>query len=515
VTFDLVVIGGGSAGCVVAARASDDPSRRVLLVEAGPDPQPVPDVVADPKRQAELVRTSPYVRRYDVHRPDGSSFPLLSGRIIGGGSAVNNLAAIRPMRRDFDDWQRFGGTGWSYDALLPLMRDIESDPDFGDSALHGVCGPLRLERPMRLDGVSQPAVAALLDAAADLGLPPCPDINVAEPFGVCSSPYNLVDGRRQSAADAWLGPARGRSNLEIRADTSATRLLVEGSRVTGVELRGAGATGDVERVDAREVVLAAGVYHSPQVLMLSGIGPVEELERLGIPLVHALEGVGRNLQDHAVVNVAFAGAAALDDDFVMPKVRLVARSDPARDAPDLHVFMRPAVRAAGRAAALPVSLHLLEHRSTGRVRLASGDPDDLPIVEPALLDHAGDVRALIDGISLVRRLTRHPRLAAYYGALLEPAAEDTWERHVRATYFTYHHGVGTCRIGPPGDPGAVVDASLRVHGIDGLRVADASILPTVPHANTNLAAILVGEVAAREIEGTRSAPAVAVSAPAG
>lgn len=504
--FDVVVVGGGTAGCVVAARLSDDPALRVLLVEEGPDPQPVPDVVADPKRQAELILESPYVRMYDVERPDGSSFPLLSGRIMGGGSSVNNLAAVRPMARDFAAWERYGGAAWSYAALLPVMRDLERDPDFADSPIHGADGPLHLHRGFKLDGPADPPVRALIEAAEDLGLPRCEDLNVAEPYGICSSPYNLRDGRRQSTAVAWLDPARGRPNLEIRADTAATRLVLDGARATGIELQGpAGAT----VVEAGRVVLAAGVYHSPQLLMLSGIGPVAELERHGIPVIHAMEGVGANLQDQAVVYVTFEGTTDLREDYVIPKVRLIAKSDPARDAPDLHVFMRPSIRVPGLAPMLPVSLHLLEHRSAGRVTLASADPAEMPVVDPALLTHPDDVRAMLDGMGFVRRLTRHPALAAFYGRLLTPASEEEWEEHVLTSYITYYHGVGTCRIGPAADPGAVVDPRLLVHGIDNLYVADASVLPTVPHANTNLAAILVGEVAARELLGTP------VSAPAG
>jgi choline dehydrogenase len=502
--FDVVVIGGGTAGCVVASRLSDDPSLRVLLVEEGPDPQPVPDVVADPKRQPELILESPYVRMYDVERADGSSFPLLSGRIMGGGSSVNNLAAVRPMRRDFDAWQRYGGEAWSYEAMLPVMRDLESDPDFAGDPLHGTSGPLLLHRNYRLDDPSDPPVRALMEAAEVFGLPRCDDLNVPEPFGVCASPYNVRDGRRLSTAVAWLDPARSRRNLTIRAETTGRRLLLAGPRVVGVELEGADGTGR-EIVEAGRVVLAAGVYHSPQLLMLSGIGPADELRRHGIDVHLALEGVGANLQDHAVVYVTFQGTTDMREDYVIPKVRLIARSSPERDAPDLHVFMRPSIRMAGLPPMLPVSLHLLEHRSAGRVTLAS-EPDELPIVDPALLQHPDDVTALVDGIRFVRDLTRHSSLAAFYGDLLVPASEAEWEDHVRTSYITYYHGVGTCRIGRAGDPGAVVDPQLRVHGLENLYVADASVLPTVPHANTNLAAILVGEIAARELLGI-SAPA--------
>lgn len=495
--FDCIVVGGGSAGCVVANRASEDPDRRVLLIEEGPDPQPVPEIVADPDRQSALILESPYVRRYDVERSDGSTFPLLSGRIMGGGSSVNNLAIVRPMAIDFEAWTQYGGEAWSYDALLPLMRAIETDPDYADSPIHGASGPVRLHRGHRLDDPADPPVGALLAAAADLGLPRCDDLNVPEPFGVCASPYSLVDGRRQSSANAYLDPARGRANLTILADTAVTRVCLKGDRATGVEARGADGTGT--RYEAAEVILSAGVYHTPQLLLLSGIGPSDELERLGIvPRIH-LAGVGRGYQDHAVVYVTFRGTSDLREEYVIPKVRLIAKSDPQRAVADLHIFMHPSVRQESLPPLLPVSIRLLDHRSRGRVRLASIDPTALPIVEPALLDDPGDLAAMLGGLDLAQRLVAHPALAAFYGQLVDPPPGTDLADHIRQTYISYYHGVGTCRIGLASDPGAVVDPRLRVHGVRGLRIADASVLPTVPRANTHLAAMLVGEIAAREL----------------
>ena len=468
----------------------------MLLVEAGPDPRPLPDVVADPARQAELIRRSEFVRSYEVERGDGSTFPLLSGRIMGGGSSVNNLSVLRPMRRDFDVWAGFGGDAWSYEALLPLMRAIETDPDFPPGGLHGGDGPVRLHRAFKLGGPADPPVRALIDAATGIGLPLCPDVNVPEPFGVCASPYNIVEGRRQSAAAAWIDPARDRPNLTIRPMTTVTRLLLDGSRACGVEVEG---SSGAERIEADLVVLSAGVYHSPHLLMLSGIGPPDELGRFGIRVRLPLTGVGANLQDHAVVDLELDGGPALRAEHDIPKVRLIAKSDDSLDHPDLHVLMRRQVSGRGRRPTLPVSVHLLEHRSTGRVSLATADPHDLPTVDPALLRHPDDVRALVGGIALVERLAQHPALAPFYGRMSSPASRDEWEQHICGTYGSYHHGVGTCRLGPAHDPDAVVDARLRVHGLDRLLVADASVLPTVPHANTNLAAMLVGAIAAREL----------------
>jgi choline dehydrogenase len=494
---DVVVVGGGTAGCVVAARLSEDPGRRVLLIEEGPDPQPIPPIVSDPRRQSELILESPYVRMYDVERADGSSFPLLSGRIMGGGSSVNNLAVVRPMRVDFDAWSTFGGVAWSYDSLLPLLRAIEDDPDFGDELIHGSGGPLHLERSYRLDETVDPPIRALIAAAADAGLPVCHDLNVPEPVGVCASPYNVADGRRQSTAVAYLDPARGRPNLTIRPDTTVVRVLLEGGRACGVEVRdadGGGAT-----IGARQVVVAAGVFHSPQVLIRSGIGPSDQLTAHGIARRVVREGVGRGYQDHAVVYITFQGTTELREDYVIPKVRLIATSDPDRATPDLHVFMQPSIRMEGLPPLLPVSVRLLEHRATGRVTLPSADPDDLPVVEPGLLQHPGDVDAMAGGIAFVRELVRHPALAEFYGDLVNPEPGADMREHILTSYISYYHGVGTCRIGPADDPLAVVDPSLRVHGLDGLWVADASVLPTVPHANTNLAAIMVGELGARSV----------------
>jgi choline dehydrogenase len=494
--WDLVVIGGGSAGCVVAARASEDPAHGVLLVEAGPDPQPVPDVIADPKRQGEVMLESPYVRLYEVERPDGSTFPLVSGRVMGGGSAVNNLSVIRPLRRDFDAWAQVGGPAWSYEALLPILRAIEDDPDFGDQPIHGQGGPLKLVRRWKLDDPADPPVEALIAAAEDLGLPRCDDLNVPEPLGICASPYNEVEGRRQSVAVAYLDPARSRPNLAILPDTTATRLVIDGSRVTGVELL---APDGPRLVHADRVVVSAGAYQSPHLLLHSGIGPPDAIEAVGLRVVHRLDGVGEGFQDQAVVYLTFEGAAEFHEEYLIPKVRLIAKSDPALDYGDLHVFLHPAIKVRGLAPLLPVSVRLLDVRSRGRVRLASADPEDLPLVEPAILRHADDVWAMLDGMRFVTRLTAHRRLAAYYGPLVTPGPDEDWEAYVGASHITYNHAVGTCRFGGAGDPLAVVDPELRVHGLDNLWIADASVLPVIPHSPTNVAAIMIGEIAARNL----------------
>jgi choline dehydrogenase len=423
---------------------------------------------------------------------DGSHFYSLAGRILGGGSSVNVTALPRPFKHDLDGWAARGNPAWSYDNLLPVMKRIESEQDFPNSPIHGSEGPVYVKRPFQFDNPTSPLARALVARAQDAGLPLCPDINGPAPEGVCAWPQNVKNGRRQSTTVAYLDPARDRPNLQIVADAPAVALNVDGRRVTSVVYE---RDGQRHAVAGDQVLLSAGVYHSPQLLMLSGIGPAAALERHGIKVVHALDGVGENYQDHAVVFMTFEAGPECRADWVVPRFVMLIKSDPSRPCIDFHLIPRVPIDVQGLRRTVAISAHLLEQRNRGRVSLASTDPHAQPVVQANLLEHPDDLAAMTSAMRFIHDLAQHESMGAYYGPLLQPGPGDDWGRFARATHDSYHHGVGTCVMGPASDRLAVVDQTLRVHGMDNLWVADASIMPTLTHANTNLTSIMIGEVA--------------------
>jgi choline dehydrogenase len=525
--FDVVVVGAGSAGCALAGRLSEDPSLSVLLLEAGGS-----DDVLEVRIPAALYKVWRTKRdwNYTTEPQPGLGGRELfwpRGKLLGGSSSINAMIYIRGARADYDEWAKLtGDPTWSYEQVLPLFRRME-DNARGADEFHGAGGPLRVE-DLRS---KHPWTRAVIQSAVAAGYPRNDDFNGERQEGV--GPYQVTQrrGRRWSAADAYLAPALDRPNLTVRTGAQATRVLVEGGRATGVEYLTAGRR-EVARA-TREVVLSGGAINSPQLLLLSGIGPAGHLREVGVDVVHDLPGVGLDLQDHPLVPVIWNvrsgkslfraespsgyaqwfGARRGPLTSNLAEAGLFTRSDDSLTECDLQFHFLPVkfwrqAEVDPDVDAFTAATVLVDVHSRGSVRLRSADPTWKPAIDAGYLTDERDVDALVSGVEKAREIASVGPLAAVLAEEWSPGGtvhgREALRRVVRETVESLYHPVGSCRMGTGED--AVVDPQLRVRGLEGLRVVDASVMPTLIRGNTNAPTIMIAERAADLIAGRTATP---------
>jgi choline dehydrogenase len=521
--YDFIVVGAGSAGAAVAYRLSENPKHKVLLLEAGAADNPWTWL---PVGSARMI-TNPAANWLYSAEPEantnGRRVPVPRGKLLGGSSAINGMAFVRGQAQDFDAWAQMGNVGWSYADVLPFFKRLESYEGGGDDRYRGRDGPVRVTDPPP----ATPLLRALIEAAAQVGIAHNPDYNGATQDGIVMSQATIARGRRVSTARAYLDRAAKRPNLHIVTGAHTEALLLDGRRCVGVRYRGNGRS---QEARARETVVSAGTINSPQLLELSGIGQPERLKALGIEVRHALPGVGENLRDHYAPRtswrVGIRGATyndtgrglglvrqalryALWRDGMLASVgapmRAFVRSREGLEAPDLllgwvpmFTEASPRGREISRTAGFTCYAHPMRPESKGSIHVTSADAQTPPAIRFNFLSAPVDAELTVKAIRVARSIMTAPAMAPFKLTEQAPGRERQGDQDiiawVKATAETTYHPVGTCKMGV--DPMAVVDPRLRVHGLQGLRVADASIMPTLTSGNTNAPSIMIGEKAA-------------------
>lgn len=532
--YDYIIIGAGSAGCVLANRLTEDANCTVLLLEAGgPDNK---QEIKIPGAFTKLNRTSvdwAFWTEPQKHVDNRKIF-IPRGKTLGGSSATNAMAYVRGNKEDYNEWAALGNKGWSYEEVLPYFKKSENHEQFGEP-FHGENGPMNITLSLQPSNLA----TVFIDACEECGIPRNVDYNGAEQEGASMLQYTIKKNKRHSTADAFLKPAMRRANLTVRTNTQVSCILIEDGRAVGVEVMTSHSNS--ERINCtKEVILSAGTIQSPQILMLSGIGDPVELSKQGINIKHPLPGVGKNLQDHVWTGVSSWASIPTANSLLKPlnmgkavlqqllfssgplsnspiEANAFLKSDPALNRPDIQFHFVPLgisedystdiynMNTFSRRDGFGILAILIRPESRGYIGLKSSKPKDTPVIQPNLLSDPRDREVILTALKKSIDVIGAPSLNGYtLNGVSFPAAPYTNESlmaHIRKSAETLYHPVGTCKMGK--DSQAVVDDQLRVYGVKNLRVIDASIMPTIVSGNTNAAAIMIGEKGADLIKMTR------------